>query len=401
MEALPAVISRQPPPPQATAKKSAWRIAGLLAGAAAGGLLGYLVARYGMNLLLPLPGAKLLRLLPLASLPLVWLVVVGWHELGHVVGGWLVGGRFLLWVAGPCMVRRTPAGIRVGWNRNVNTAGGMAACLPLEPALMTPPRVAVMILGGPVASLLLTIGALWLAAGLGSGAAPVSLARALAQNVALFTAGTSLLIFLVTAAPATAGGFKSDGKRVFELLRGGRGSEQEAAMLMLTTASLAGIRPADYDPTMIARAVSLRDGSLFDLYGHLVVYYHAADRAEWAAAQMHLDYVLAGSDKVIPYVRDVIRCEYAWLLASQTADVGAARAWLESAGKLEFDPATRLRAEAAVLLAEGKKNTAAEKAREGLHALEHKSLSPVKSPFALEALELILHQAEAGGTPAA
>jgi len=172
-------------------------------------------------------------------------------------------------------------------------------------------------------------------------------------------------------------------------------------MLMLTTAGLAGIRPADYDLATIARVVSLRDGSLFDLYGHLLVYYHAADRAEWAAAQAHLDYVLAGSDKVIPYVRDVVRCEYAWLLARQTTDAAAARAWLESAGKLEFDPATRLCAEAAVLLAEGGKGEAAGKARAGLHALEHQSLSPVKSPFVLERLELLLLQAEAGGLPPA
>jgi len=401
MEALSTVISRPPPPAHGAAKKSPWQLAGLLVGAAVGGLLGYLGTRFGLDLLLPLPGAKLLRLLPLASLPLIWLLVVGWHELGHVVGGWLVGGRFLLWVVGPVMVRRTPAGIRVGWNRNVNTAGGMAACLPLEPARMTPGRVAVMILGGPVASVLLTIGALWLAAGLGAGAAPVSLPRALLQNVALFTAATSLLIFFVTAVPVTSGGFKSDGKRVFELLRGDRRSEQEAAMLMLTTAGLAGIRPADYDLATIARVVSLRDGSLFDLYGHLLVYYHAADRAEWAAAQAHLDYVLAGSDKVIPYVRDVVRCEYAWLLARQTTDAAAARAWLESAGKLEFDPATRLCAEAAVLLAEGGKGEAAGKARAGLHALEHQSLSPVKSPFVLERLELLLLQAEAGGLPPA
>ena len=32
----------------------------------------------------------------------------------------------------------------------------MAACLPLDPKLMTPPRAALMILGGPAASLVLT-----------------------------------------------------------------------------------------------------------------------------------------------------------------------------------------------------------------------------------------------------
>jgi hypothetical protein len=88
-----------------------------------------------------------------------------------------------------------------------------------------------------------------------------------------------------------------------------------------------------------------------------------------------LDYVLAGADKLIPYVRDIARCEYAWMLATQTRDHLTARAWLESAGKLDFDPATRLRAEAAVLLGEGDFAAAIAKGRAGLHALEHKSLS--------------------------
>lgn len=370
-------------------------MAGLLAGALVGAVLGYTGMRFGLGLLLPVPGPKYLKLVSLAALPLSWLAAVGFHELGHLVGGWLGGGRFLLWVVGPFMVRRTPAGIRFGWNRNVNVAGGMAACLPLEPARMTPRRAAVMILGGPLASLVLTVGLLWLAAGLAAGAGPVPAGRALAQHGVMFTAGVSLLIFLVAAWPAAAGGFKSDGKRVYELMRGGPKSRQEAALLVLTTAGLAGIRPADYDRALVAQVLAVGDGSLFDLYGHLVVYYHAADRGEWAAAQGHLDYVLAGADQLVPFVRDTVRCEYAWLLAGQTGDVAAARAWLQSAGALEFDPATRLRAESAVLLAEGNRPEAAAKARAGLHALEHRSLSPVKSPFAVEALEAILRRATA------
>ncbi len=53
-------------------------------------------------------------------------------------------------------------------------------------------------------------------------------------------------------------------------------------------------------------------------------------------------------------------------------------------------------AEAAVLLAEGRLTEAATKAREGLHALKHKSMSPVESPFARDALEAIIDQAGPG-----
>lgn len=392
MDPIAAVIPRPPPPP-VRAKQSRLKVVGIIVALLAGGLLGFVVAKAGLTLLLPVPGPKALKLVGVVALPFIWLVVVGFHELGHLVGGWLVGGRFLLWVAGPFMVRRTPGGIRAGWNRSGNMAGGMGACLPLEPGRMTPHRAAVMILGGPLASLVLAVGLLWLAVGLSAGEGPVSAGCALAQHLALITAGVSLLIFFVTAVPGTAGGFKTDGKRVFDLMRGDLGSRQEAALLMLTTAGLAGIRPADYDPALVAQALAVGDGSLFDLYGHMVAYYYAADREEWAEAQRHLDMVLGGEDRLVPFIRDTVRCEYAWLLAGQARDGVTARVWLESAGKLEFDPATRLRAEAAVLLAEGRPDEAVVKAREGLDAIEHRSMSPVKNPFAVEGLEQILQQA--------
>lgn len=385
---------RLPPAPPGKPPAGAGRWLFLAVAAGVGALIGYWGSRHGADLLQPIPGPKALKLLLLAWLPFAWLIVVAVHELGHLVGGWLTGGRFLLWVVGPFKVQRTPAGIHWGLNRSVNLSGGMAACLPLEPGKLTPARAAVMIVGGPAASVLLAAATWGLARWLGSGSGPDSVAGALAQNAALITALVSALIFVVTVLPATVGGFKTDGKRVADLLRGDRRSDQEAAVLALTTATLAGQRPADFEPALVARATALNDGSLFDLYGHLTVYPHAVELGRWRAAQQHLDKVLQGEAMLVPYVRAAARCEYAWLLAMRTADAAAARAWLESAGPMDFDPATRLRAEAAVLLAEERYAEAGEKARAGLHALHHRSLSPVASPFALEALEELMRLAQ-------
>ena len=166
--------------------------------------------------------------------------------------------------------------------------------------------------------------------------------------------------------------------------------------MTLTTASLGGVRPADYDPRLVAQAISLRDGSLFDLYAHLTASHHFFDTGQPARAQALLDHVLASEEQLAPFARDTLRCDYAWLLARHTSDVAAARAWFDSAGPLDIDPATRLRAEAAVLLAEGRLAEAAEKARAGLHATEHKSLSPVRSAYMVDTLEEILRAAENG-----
>ena len=386
------VIAKLPPGPGSRRKvKVLTRVASMVACLALGALAGYGGMTYGINrLFVPVPGAKAWSLLCLAALPVIWLLVTAVHEAGHLVGGWLGGGRFLLWCVGPVMVRRTPAGIHVSWNRSVNVAGGMAACAPLETARMTPGRMAMMIAGGPVASGWLTATMLGLASWLIDWENPFSKGHAILQNIAILTSLLSFLIFLVTVVPMAVGGFKTDGRRIIDLLRGDRRSEQEVAMLMLTTASLAGLRPADYNPALVAKASSLGDGSLFDLYGQLTVYYHAADRGDWLGAQAHLDRTVAGMDQIVPFVRDVVRCEYAWLLATQSGDAACARAWLETAGKLELEPATRLRAEAAVLLAEGKAREAKEAATRGMEALEKKSLSPVKSPFAADALAALI-----------
>jgi hypothetical protein len=388
------VISRPPPRPEVKTNKTPFAYLRALIFLLIGAACGYSGMLFGQELFVSIPGTNWLLLLTLCGLPLVWLMSVGIHELGHVIGGWLGGGKFLLWLAGPVMVRRTPAGIRVSRNRSVNLGGGLSACFPLNPAFVTPRRTALMILSGPLASLLLTTGSLWLAVWLATWDHPISLVGAISQNLMIFNALVSFLIFLVTMVPSAGSGFKSDGKRVLELMRGDARSEQEAALLVLTSANLAGTRPADYNPTLVAKAIALKDGSLFDLYGHLTAYYHAADRGGWRLAQAHLDHALEGIAKMTPFVIDILRCEYAWLLATQTGDAADARAWLDSAGKLDFDPATRLRAEAAVLLAEDKVGEAAAKARAGLLALRARSLSPTENRFASDALELIIKRAE-------
>ena len=347
--------------------------------------VGYFGARFGLKFLQPIEPKSLLLVLLLA-VPFLWLLAVGFHELGHVVGGWITGGRFVLWIVGPLKVQRTPAGVKLAWNRSVNLGGGMAICAPLEASRITPERTAIMVLGGPAFSLVLAVALVASTALLTGPGAAESTWGALLHNVALVGAGLSSLIFVITIIPSTIGGFKTDGKHVLDLLRGGTRSAQSNAVQWLSTAVMAGVRPADLDPRLVERALSLGDGSLFDLNAHLIAYYVAADQHDWARAQRHLNTMLAGEGVLAPFMRDVVRCEYAWLLALRGNNPTAARAWLDAAGATEFDPATRLRAEAAVLLAEGRPAEAATKAREGLHALEHKSVSPAKSPFAEDGL---------------
>lgn len=375
------------PPERSTKKSFAQTWVGSVLGGVVGALIGALIVPWFMGRPTGGPGSSVnigLPLILLASLPLAWLVAVGIHELGHLIGGWLIGGRFLLWVVGPIKVLRTPKGIQWGWNRSVNVAGGMGACLPHDCSRLTARQLIVMVLGGPIASLVL-----WgLLQGLLFVVEPVPgrIATAVA-GVLTVTAYLALLLSILTLAPFTAGGFKSDGRRAWDLSRSGPKTDQELAMMVLTMQMLSGTRPRDLDPALLDRSLKLNDGSLYDLYARLNAYHHAADRQDWEIARGHLETMAAAEDKLVPLLGSTVRCEYAWLVAILGSDPRLARTWLDSAGPMDFDPATRLRAESAVLLAEGSREAAHAKALEGLRALESRTMSPVKSPFAVEALE--------------
>jgi len=389
------VSPRQPPPRPPAIPQQRRALVGLVVAVLLGAVFGFAGIHFGRQLagLGKLGGAE--RLLFLAWLPLTWLLAVAWHECGHLLGGRWVGGRYLLLVVGPFKWMRTPGGVRFAWNRSVNAAGGLAGCLPTDDRDLRR-RMAVMVAGGPVASVVLA-GVMAAVAAL-MGPDGWTLGRPMAWSLA----GMSALIAVVTLIPTSMGGLKSDGLRIYTLLRPGPDAEREAALLSLTIAAIGGVRPADYDEAKLAAATTPDDGSVHVLYGHLSAFHRHADRREWVAAQARLDRVLSGEAELPPFMRDLARADYAWLLGvsalAGTGDPGplavAARAWLESAGAVAFDPATRHRAEAAVLLAEGRHAEAAAAARAGLVAVETRSMAPVRNIFAADTLAELLRRAE-------
>lgn len=384
------VVSRPPPPPPAAAERSVKHWLKLLPMVLLGAALGYAGVKFGAWVAAVAgPTARepwWLGLVSIGWLPFVWLFAVGVHELGHLVGGWAIGGQFLLYAVGPFKWQRTPAGVRFFWNFKLNTFGGLASCLPLEAERATPRRMAWMVVGGPLASIALAVAAAWFAVFVTAPLANGALLKILHRGV-VETAVMSAVLAVATLFPSMAGGFKSDGLRLLGLLWRSRRSEQESAMLALTAASIGGVRPAQLDPALIERSLALRDRSVFDLYSHFTAFLHAADCGEWSRAQGHLDYMLTSEAELMPVIRDLVRAEYAWMLAIQTNDAATARAWLDSVGRLDFEPATRLRAEAAVLLAEGKPAEAAACVREARDALVHRTMSPVRNLFAEDALD--------------
>jgi hypothetical protein len=178
----------------------------------------------------------------LLAFPFLMLIVLGTHEIGHLIGGLSQGMRFLLLIVGPFGWHASVAGPRFEWNTNVALMGGLAATLPTEVGASLRRQLLVMIAGGPLASLLLAIFAV----------AAIAYVEPRIAAYCLIVAATSFGIFLVTLIPTRAGGFMSDGMQLIDVWRGGTAVVERSALLRIFAQSMDGVRPRDWDPEALA-----------------------------------------------------------------------------------------------------------------------------------------------------
>jgi hypothetical protein len=239
-------------------KSVGWGLwAGLLVGFMIGAFLAVWIKRNvnllaesglaGSHLVQQLSKAKeILTVWDLLAFPVLILIVLATHEIGHVLGGLLQGMRFLMLIVGPFGWHASYSGTRFQWNTNLALMGGLAAMLPNQTG--APRRhLLVLIAGGPLASLFLAI----LAIALASVSGP--------RLAAYFTivAGTSFGIFLVTLIPMRVGGFMSDGLQLIDVLKGGSAAIDRGALMQLFAQSLDGVRPRDWDSSAIEKLANL------------------------------------------------------------------------------------------------------------------------------------------------
>jgi hypothetical protein len=290
--------------------------------------------------------------LGLGLLP-VLLLVLATHEVGHLLGGWLAGFRFLLLIVGPLRLERTGNGLRLSLNRSLALAGGLAAALPTGSERLRQ-RTALMVAGGPLTSLLTGVPALLFSLPLSELQAKTGVLAAWGAHALLTFGFTSIGIALITLVPGKTSGFLTDGARLLQLLRGGPTAERDAALSALGAASQAGQRPRDRDGALLDQALALEDASPFTTFAHLLASARALDRDEPALAHRHLSQALALASALPPTVRPLLALEAAWFEAAVRGDAAAGRRWLAAAGEgVLVPPHSRQRALAAVLAGEG------------------------------------------------
>lgn len=150
------------------------------------------------------------------------LLVLLVHELGHLLGGRLVGFRAFLLIVGPIRLERTGQGWSLHLNTDLSLFGGLAGSAPTDARDLTR-RTAIMVGGGPFVSLLLGAGALLALPTL--DLLPLQRSTPFSTVLLFFSlmvfGGASTAIGLITLVPLTTSRYLSDGARLLRLFRGG------------------------------------------------------------------------------------------------------------------------------------------------------------------------------------
>jgi hypothetical protein len=330
------------------------------------------------------------------------LVATAVHEVGHAAGSWMVGFRVILLGIGPLRLQRHASGYRVVPNRDWQTTAVQVSVPRADTRLGIRWRKAVVVAAGPLASLATAVAAYALYAAGAYGAVTLAGVRAGAFTTTEYLASIFLLLFafvsagcFLSALPGREGGTPSDGSYLWLLWRGGPELERLLANDLLTAAITEGTRPREWPVEWVRAATSIADGTAEEATGCLLAYYHAIDRgdADEAGAVLERSQRIAAE---IPLMTGGVAAEAAFFQARYRRDAEAARTLLAQVGHSPLEHDTRLRAEAALLLLEGRAADAAERAREAITALgDAWSATAGICRMERESLELIV--SEAGG----
>ena len=275
------------------------------------------------------------------------------HELGHLVGGLRAGFEFRSLTVGPIEVRVENG--RLKWERSPLMRGvaGMVRMVPRGREDLER-RLALLIVGGPIASLLWSA----LTYGLYRAASPFSHSKVFAEAVG-YQLAFSALIMGLSLLPgtliqfSTRSGAATDMKLLLALWGKSEGRSRLVAHMLLAREILSAVRARDWSPELLERALVPEDGSDTHIRTLTLLYYHHLDRGEVEAARAWLAQAHPHAMRLKKghIMRECVLLETAFGLAWFDGKVDEAARELTEVGKQnELLAGTRSRAEAAVAL---------------------------------------------------
>lgn len=313
-----------------------------------------------------------------AAVILILLLAAAIHEIGHLLAGWLVGLQFHLLVVGPLRIVRDGAALRLSFNKGA-LFNGLAASFPREGDYdqRLRRRMLVFALGGPLASFVLAALASYLFFPLNANRAFTAENAWLIESAGIM-AVVSSVVFLTSMRPGHYyNGLPADGGRIITLLRGGADARRWCALLALNGADIRGQRPQAWDEALIQQGLSVSDTSYDSLSARILAYQWALDSGRISCAGALLDEALGIWTTWVSVGRARLVLEKAYFVARHHANPADARLWLDKVRPGPQAHPWQRRAEAAVLLLEGRKEEALAQAQTGLAALQREPRSGV------------------------
>jgi hypothetical protein len=281
----------------------------------------------------PRTGLQLLSLgLSLLAAAVAALII---HEAGHVLGGLSTGFRFLSMRVGPLVLERS---LRLSWYRGPGALSRGLAVMSAARRDHLRSRAAVFILAGPAANLL--------SGGLALALFPV---LGLASSLFLFA---SALTFVSAVIPSRSRLGFSDGARLWFLWRDRAPCRRWLALMKLQAEMQEGVLTEARLAQYAAEAIALRDPSPETVLAHAFAFSSALNQRRDREAGELLETCLQYLSYSSPILRDALISDVVVYLARQRKRSDLAAQWLSDLRTVS-NPRLRLRAEAAVLEAQG------------------------------------------------
>lgn len=238
-------------------------------------------------------------------------------------------------------------------------------------------RLGLLVLGGPIASLVVP-----LALELYALTTPARVAFA----IHVFT-GISMLLGIAEMLPDAGKGSFSDGARFLMLLKNDAAGQRWLSVIRLQCALEQGEDPRTWDETAIARLTAIDDDSRDAVAARWVGYLWATERQDITVATKYLEEALAAPVAASAWVRDQLFLEAAIFEAWFRDDLGLAQFWVARIRSHKLMPTQRLRLDVAMLWASGKLFDAWEKLGDLLARLRNLPNSPVRPLAEKSAME--------------
>jgi hypothetical protein len=316
------------------------------------------------SLRMPVELALMLVIIPGVALG----IAVAVHEIGHLLGAWLAGFHVARRSGSASFQLYSCSALRIG-----------PVALDTGEMDRLPRRLMLMILGGPVTSLLVPL------------VVEISLRTAGIDVLAAFIihvfSGCSILLGLAELIPDSGKTSFSDGARILMLLRNDRAGQRWIYILERQRALARGESPRSWDESALTHAAAFEDDTRDAVQARWLAYLWSTERQDITAATKYLEEALAAPPSASAPLRDRLFLEAAMFQAWFRGDSRRARLWTARIRSRKLSRLLQLRLDIALVWSDGKLFDAWEKLGDYFSLLRELPASPARDLIEHSALE--------------